>query len=53
MKTKIVTGADLEVIYDALLHLADGEGCTVHEALTMQSDVEIAARIYEEVFAVD
>ena len=50
MKTKIVTGDDLYVIYNTLLAFADMEGCTILETLISQSDVETAARIYGEVF---
>ena len=51
MKTKIVTGEDLEVIYNTLLALGDMEGCTIREVLVSQSDEGAAARIYDEVFA--
>jgi hypothetical protein len=50
MKTKIVTGEDLEVIYNTLLALAYMEGCTIREVLVSQSDEATAARIYDEVF---
>ena len=50
MKDKLVTGRDIDVIYDALLFLTGNEGCTILETLTEVSDSYTAKRIYDEVF---
>ena len=51
MKTKTVTGKDLEVLYDVLVSLREWECGTIFEVLTCVSgDKESAERILNEVF---